>query len=85
VSLADARVKARRLYDAVRVGRDPMEEQNAEKAAKAAAAQQALVRAKTFKDVAAAYIDAHEGSWAQREAPTAVGEHPRDVCLSEIR
>jgi integrase len=63
VSLADARVGARRLYDAVREGRDPLAEKEVAKAVKAAAVQQALVRAKTFEDVAAAYIDAHERSW----------------------
>jgi integrase len=63
VSLADARLKARRLVDAVRDGRDPLAEQEAEKAAKEAAAQQELIRSKTFKDAAAAYIDAHQASW----------------------
>jgi integrase len=63
VSLADARVKARRLHDIVREGRDPLADRDAAKAAEAAAARQTQVRATTFRDVAAAYITAHESSW----------------------
>ena len=63
VSLAEARVKARRLHDVVREGRDPLADRDAAKAAEAAAARQAQVRAMTFRDVAEAYIAAHEASW----------------------
>ena len=63
VSLADARVKARRLHDLVREGRDPLDERDATRAAEAAAAQEARVRAVTFRQVADAYIAAHEASW----------------------
>ena len=63
VSLADARVKARRLHDVVREGRDPLADRDATKAAEAAAARQAQVRAITFRDVAETYIAAHEASW----------------------
>jgi integrase len=63
VSLVDARAKARTLYDAVRAGRDPLADREAEKLAEASKAAQAAIRAKTFRDVAAAYIEAHEASW----------------------
>lgn len=58
-----ARTKARRLHDMVRHGRDPLEERDAAKAAAKAARQQAQVRAMTFREVADAYIAAHETSW----------------------
>jgi integrase len=63
VSLVEARAKARKLYDAVREGRDPLADRDAEKIAEAAAAAQAAIKAKTFKDVATAYVEAHEASW----------------------
>jgi integrase len=63
VSLADARVKARKLHDMVREGRDPLADREAAKAAEAATARQVQVRAMTFRDVAEAYIAAHEASW----------------------
>jgi integrase len=58
-----ARTKARRLHAAVREGRDPLADRDTADAAKKAAAQQAVVRATTFRQVADAYIAAHEGSW----------------------
>jgi integrase len=63
VSLADSRVKARRLHDLVREGRDPLDERDAARAAEAAAAQEEKIRAVTFRQVADAYIAAHEASW----------------------
>lgn len=63
VSLADARVKARKLHDTVREGIDPLLERDAEREAKAAMAKMAEIQLMTFRDVAAAYITAHEASW----------------------
>ena len=63
VSLADARVKARRLYETVRDGRDPLADRDTAAAKAKALAQQAVVRATTFRQVADAYIAAYEGSW----------------------
>jgi integrase len=63
VSLADARVKARELYELVRKGRDPLNDRAAARAAEALAAQEAQVRGMSFRQVAAAYIEAHEVGW----------------------
>ena len=63
VSLADARAKARTLHDAVRAGRDPLADRQAEAVAEKAAAQQAQARAKTFREVANLYLAAHEAGW----------------------
>jgi integrase len=63
VSLSAARAKARQLHEAVREGRDPIAERDAEaKKAKADAAN-AEAAAMTFGDVADMYIAAHEVSW----------------------
>lgn len=63
VKLVDARSRARSYYDAVRAGRDPLAEQEAEKIAAKANAQRIEIRRKTFRDVGALYIAAHEGTW----------------------
>ena len=63
VSLADARVKARQLHDMAREGRDPLLERDAERDARAARAKLAEIRLMTFRQVADAYIAAHEASW----------------------
>jgi integrase len=63
VTLANARTKARTLWESVRAGRDPLDDREAEAAAKKAAALAAVARAKTFKDVAMAYIEANEAGW----------------------
>lgn len=63
VTLADARDQARRLYDVVRQGRDPLAERAAAAAAAKAEAQRTEIRHRTFQDVALAYIEAHEPSW----------------------
>ena len=60
VSLADARARARSLHDAVRTGRDPLADRQAEAAAGKAAAQLQQARAVTFREVAALYLAAHE-------------------------
>ena len=59
VLLADARVKARKLHDMVREGRDPL----AERAAAKAAAQADEAKKRTFRDVTEAYIAANETGW----------------------
>jgi integrase len=63
VSLAAARAKARKLHDGVREGHDPLADRDARAAAERAAAQQALARAKTFREVTTLYIDAHAVVW----------------------
>ncbi|HTC11767.1 MAG TPA: integrase arm-type DNA-binding domain-containing protein, partial [Acetobacteraceae bacterium] len=63
VTLADARVKARRLHDAVREGRDPLADRAAADAAAKAAVQQAQIRGKTFREVADGYLAVHEIGW----------------------
>lgn len=63
VTLADARIKARKLWEAVRAARDPLDDRQAEAEAQKAAALAAQVRAVTFRDVANAYIAAHETGW----------------------
>src|SRR5262249_50751940 len=63
VSLADARVKARRLLDTVREGRDPLDARDEARAAAEAAARLARVRGMTFRQVADAYIAANEAGW----------------------
>jgi integrase len=63
VLLADARVKARRLHEIVREGRDPLLEREAERESQAALAKLADVKRITFREVASTYIAAHESSW----------------------
>jgi integrase len=63
VSLTAARAKARALHDAVREGRDPLEERDAEAAKAMADAAKAQAIAVTFSQVADMYLDAHEASW----------------------
>lgn len=59
VSLAEARRKAQEAREAIGKGADPVGERQATRsAAKAAAAS-----ARTFKQCATAYIEAHEGGW----------------------
>jgi len=63
VTLANARDKARKLWEVVRAGGDPLEDRQAELTARQAAAFAAQARAKTFRDVASAYIEANEPGW----------------------
>jgi integrase len=63
IMLTDARTAARKLWEAVRSGRDPLEDRKAEAEAKKAAALAAQARAMTFQDVAIAYIAANEAAW----------------------
>jgi integrase len=59
VPLADARRRARELREQVAKGQDPLAERDAAKSA----ARAALETAKTFRDCAEAYIEAHAGGW----------------------
>jgi hypothetical protein len=63
VSLAAARSRARELHAAVREGRDPLAERDAEAAKAKADAAKAEAAAMTFSDVADMYIAAHEAAW----------------------
>jgi integrase len=63
VSLAEARDKARALRDIVRAGGDPLAQRDADAAVARAEAQQAAVKAMTFRAVANAYLAAHEAGW----------------------
>jgi integrase len=63
VPLSQARAKARQLYAAVREGRDPLAEREAEKAKAQADAAKAKTDAMTFGEVAEMYIAAYEQSW----------------------
>lgn len=59
VTLADARTEARRMRSEISQGRDPAEDRRAAKSSQRAARE----AAKTFKQVAQAYIETHEPSW----------------------
>jgi integrase len=63
VPLSQARAKARQLHAAVREGRDPLAERDAERAKAQADAAKAKAAAMTFGEVADMYIAAHEQSW----------------------
>lgn len=59
VPLADARDKARALYNLHRDGRDPLDERSAARAAMQAEAAKAV----TFREAAERYIEAHRAGW----------------------
>jgi integrase len=63
VPLAQACAKARELHQAVREGRDPLSERDADKAKAKADAAKAQAGATTFAQVADMYVAAHEASW----------------------
>ncbi len=63
VTLANARAEARKLWDVVRAGRDPLDDRKSEGVANKAAVLAAQVRGKTFRDVAIMYIAANEPGW----------------------
>ena len=60
ISLADARKKARDLWDIHKSGRDPFADLDA---GRAAVAQAEAVKGRTFEVAAAEYIDAFHGEW----------------------
>lgn len=59
VLLADARMKARKLHDMVREGRDPLAEREATKAAVRAAE----AKGRRFREVTEMYLSANEAGW----------------------
>ena len=63
VDLADARQRVRELRDVIRKGVDPLEQRDTAAEAAKAAAQQAAVKAITFKTVAEGYIAVHAAGW----------------------
>lgn len=63
VMLTNARAAARKLWEAVRAGRDPLNDRKAEAEARKTATLAAQARAKTFREVAALYIEACEAGW----------------------
>jgi len=63
VKLADARDEAARLHKLVKAGIDPLDQREVEAAQKAAEAQQAAIRAISFRTVSERYLGAHEKSW----------------------
>ena len=63
VTLAEARTLAAEWRVMLRAGRDPLVEREAAEAAAKAAGQAAQVRGKSFREVAALYIAAHEAGW----------------------
>jgi integrase len=67
VTLAEARDKAADLHKLVRAGIDPLEKREVDAAAAAAEAQQAAVRAISFRTVTERYLEAHEKTWRNRK------------------
>jgi integrase len=63
VTLAQARERAGQVQDELKAGVDPLTERGRKAAEAKAAAQAARISAITFRDVAATYLAAHEGSW----------------------
>ena len=61
VPLANARERAGELFKRVRAGIDPLTARAVEIKAKKAEAQIAAIKAKTFREVAETFMDAHEG------------------------
>jgi integrase len=63
VSLAEARIEAKKARDLVKGGTDPLTAREVEEAKKQTAAALAAATAITFEDVAGKYLAAHEASW----------------------
>lgn len=63
VTLRDARAKAADLLKLVKAGVDPLVQRDADAEAEKAAAQAMQARTKTFRQVAALFIEAHEAGW----------------------
>ncbi len=63
MTLAEARETAAALFKLVRSGTDPLAQRDMDGAAAKAAAQDAAVRAVTFRTVAQRHVTAHEASW----------------------
>jgi integrase len=63
VSLADARLAAKKARDMVKAGNDPLAEREAEEARKLAADAMTVASRVTFEEMGGRYITAHEASW----------------------
>eukprot|EP01037_Dinobryon_pediforme_P002744 gene2744-2783_t len=63
IPLSAARDAAAALRRLVKDGIDPLDQRAADAAAAAAEAERAVIRSKTFKDVAELYLTAHETTW----------------------
>jgi integrase len=63
VSLADARIAAKKARDLVKAGTDPLAEREAEEARKLAAEALAAASRVTFEEMGGRYIAAHQASW----------------------
>jgi integrase len=63
VTLAAARRQLVKLHEMLRDGVDPIAERDARRSSANAAAQAAAEKAKTFREVTALYLAAHEGTW----------------------
>src|SRR5262249_53725663 len=63
VSLAEARERAREFRNMLFRGLDPLNEREAEKAARQAKSALEKARAMTFADCARCYLKAHEAAW----------------------
>lgn len=84
VSLADARIAAGKLRALVRDGRDPLAEKAERKAAAKAAAQEAAIRGKTFRQVANLYLAAHESTWKNAKHRQQWANTLRDYALPKF-
>lgn len=92
VSLAEARERAAEALKLARSGSDPLQHRAGIEAAAKAAAQAAQARAKTFDDVAALYLAAHEAGWRNPKHRAQwkmtlkeyAGPHMGDMPVAEI-
>ena len=90
VTLAEARTAAEKARKLLRAGTDPLDRRLAEAAAQASARQAA--RARTFRHIAALYVEAHRAGWrnikhiAQWTSTLATYAHPvlGDIPVSEV-
>jgi integrase len=84
VKLATARARALELHAAVREGRDPLAEREAEKVKRDADAAKVQAGAITFAQVADMFLNAHEASWRNPKHRQQWRNTLRDYVLPEI-
>jgi integrase len=84
VSLSAARAKALELHQAIREGRDPLDELEAAKAKADADAAKAKVAGITFREVADMYVAAHEAGWRSQKHIQLWHSTLRDYVLPAI-
>jgi integrase len=84
VSLSQVRARAKQLHAAVREGRDPLAERDAEKAKAKADTLRAQAATMTFAAVADFYIAAHEAAWRNPKHRQQWRNTLRDYVLPEI-